>query len=647
MAAEASTGQGSLPPVQDTDIKLPADCGVHERDWTPAAAQDVTVEVPEGLYFLDPTAYFQRVAPHANLAIQFSTTHVNRLRSYMRDHMDTLRATFLGSMRLAGHTRKNGESMVMYCVQGGQAAALAVARALVSDMHIVRVARRVFVADGLAPDMPSAVERVAAAAPGFVTPEHAALASSIQDGSAAQEGETTAETAARLGLSTVVFDSIAAGRVPVRFNVAPRQDLPAIIDRLDDHPVLAGATKGYVAMATFFRLEGVPGVYYSTTPPDTFFGHLGDLYAPASGAVSRAYYKLREAFVRGGLALPAWFTARLAQPQRDRSKAQKRANWAKHQGLTSAPVGAASAGEAEAGPESSQVPRDTAPPAAERVGVQWSCYDAQGPAVLEAAVRADAAATRDARAPMCTDPVLVGLDVGAAPGGWTRGLASTLGAKLVLAVDPAELASDLPPNVVHIRKRFQDAISELKDVYGTREGGSPLPPDAPLPRYIDAYVCDMNVPIDVSLRLLFQALPLLTGNARLALTVKNFNGNASAWRDGVRHCEEALALVCRPGTARRFHLFSNGREEQTLTGLLRSASELDGVTQEALEAILATRWVGDRMSADPAEIEAYTAAQVAARKERDARRKKITKESRKAKVARTSAADAASAASQA
>ena len=269
----------------------------------------------------------------------------------------------------------------------------------------------------------------------------------------------------------------------------------------------------------------------------------------------------------------------------------------------------------------------------------------------EDAIEPEAHRSRDARAIACDAPVRVAIDVGAAPGGWSRVLASNVGAQLVIGVDPAELAPDMPAEVVHVQKRFQEAVSDLAALPALASNAAELGGSS---RFIDCYVCDMNVPVSVSLRLLWEALPYLTGHARVAFTVKNFNDTTSSWRDAVRHAQNALALVSLPGTVRHFHLLSNGREEQTVVGLLRGADELSAATPEQLEAILSTRWVGDKMSSDPEEIAAFKAAQKAIHVVRDrerreaqaafkAQRKAERAAAREARAAAKAAAEAAAA----
>jgi hypothetical protein len=603
----------------------------HEVTWTPERCADVRNGLPEGTYFKDQTAYLNEFKGEVRLMLMYPRTHVNRVRTYLRDKADIYKLTFMGAHRLGGHGRRNTELLVLYGVEGGRDCALEMLRTFVRDMHIARFGIRVALVDGWAATLQDAAAQASLLVPDFVTPTEDAAFATIRDGSAAQEGDSEQDTATRMGISLAVYQSVAWGAVPVRFVVVPGSKLPGVLAALDEHPVLGGAIEGHCGLITFVYVDGVDGVFWSAAPSDTFHGNLNDAHVPAGGAGSRAYYKLREAFLRGGIAPESWFNSDLAQRLYHQTKAQRKEHWRKQCKSSSSP-------QLEGGSAAAAEPVETPPPGAtkrvtraadlnaparlvhiaERVSVEWDSYGPEGPPVHLDAVVEDAHRSRDARALVCDAPVRVAIDVGAAPGGWSRVLANNVGAQLVIAVDPAELAPDMPEQVVHIQKRFQAAVGDLAALPALAANRAELGDST---RFIDCYVCDMNVPVSLSLRLLWEALPYLTGHARVAFTVKNFNNSTSSWRDAVRHAQEALALVALPGTVRHFHLLSNGREEQTVMGVLRGHVDLQLATTESLEAILATRWVGDKMSSDEGEIASFKAAQKVVHAARDKERR--------------------------
>ncbi len=629
----------------------------HELSWTPERCADVRNGLPEGTYFKDQSAYLNEYKNEVRLVLMYPRSHVNRVRTYLRDKADVYKLKFMGAHRLGGHGRRNTELLILYGIDGDRDYAIKVQQELSHDMHVARFGIRVALVDGWAPSLDDAAAAAAKVVPGFVQPEQDAVFATIRDGSAAHEGETEEETAKRMGLSLAVYQSVAWGAIPVRFAVVPGSRLPKVLDALDTHPVLGGAIDGHCALVTFMYVDEVPGVFWSAAPAESFHGNLNDAHVPASGAVSRAYYKLRECFLRGGIAPTEWFNADFAQRLHDQSKEERTEHWRKQVKASSLPPlegGGGASDSASVKPKritqaANLQSEERLVPVCERVQVQWESYGPQGPPVHTDAIVPDAHRSRDARAVACDAPVRVAIDVGAAPGGWSRVLASNVGAQLVIAVDPAELWPDMPQQVVHVQKRFQEAVSDLAALPVLASNAAELGGSS---RFIDCYVCDMNVPVSVSLRLLWEALPYLTGHARVAFTVKNFNDTTSSWRDAVRHAQSALALVSLPGTVRHFHLLSNGREEQTVVGLLRGPDELEAASTQQLEDILATRWVGDKMSSDPEEIAAFKAAQKAIhvardkeRREAQARFKEQRKQERRAEREAKRAAAAATAAS--
>jgi hypothetical protein len=104
------------------------------------------------------------------------------------------------------------------------------------------------------------------------------------------------------------------------------------------------------------------------------------------------------------------------------------------------------------------------------------------------------------------------LDVGASPGGWSYQLAAAPWVESVVAVDPGAMASPMPENVVHLKKRIQDCGNDLKG------------------RQLHLYVNDMNASPTIVLKCFLAARPLLCPGAAVCLTLKSFcGGNVADW----------------------------------------------------------------------------------------------------------------------
>ena len=168
----------------------------------------------------------------------------------------------------------------------------------------------------------------------------------------------------------------------------------------------------------------------------------------------------------------------------------------------------------------------------------------------EVAARADVFSTC-----LATEGPHCAIDVGAAPGGWTKALLEMPSVRHVYAVDPGDLdEASLPAGrYTHMRMRDTEAVAQLAD-----SGVAKL----------SIFVCDANFPTSAVLQCLRSALPLLRDGAAIVVTLKNFDGAPSTWKS---HCDEAereFRLLCRAGTVSKLHLFANGLYEQTLAGNL-------------------------------------------------------------------------------
>jgi hypothetical protein len=150
------------------------------------------------------------------------------------------------------------------------------------------------------------------------------------------------------------------------------------------------------------------------------------------------------------------------------------------------------------------------------------------------------------------------IDIGAAPGGWTKALLEMPCVAHVYSVDPGDLdEASLPSGrYTHMRMRDAEAVALLTD------SGAKL----------SIFVCDANFPTTSVLQCLRSSLPLLRDGGAVVVTLKNFDGAPSTWK---AHCDEAereFRNLCRAGTVSRLHLFANGLFEVTLVGNFCSKS---------------------------------------------------------------------------
>ena len=151
----------------------------------------------------------------------------------------------------------------------------------------------------------------------------------------------------------------------------------------------------------------------------------------------------------------------------------------------------------------------------------------------------------------------VAMDVGSAPGGWTRYLADKVGCQTVYSIDPAKLSPDVLENekVKHIPRQIQDALSEIeKDSVGV-------------------YVSDMclsRMEQQLEYMLLAKKEGVLKAGCFFALTLKCILGHTKEAHD--EQAREVEQRLCSDGLADEvaiIHLFNNKAGERTILGLLR------------------------------------------------------------------------------
>ena len=151
----------------------------------------------------------------------------------------------------------------------------------------------------------------------------------------------------------------------------------------------------------------------------------------------------------------------------------------------------------------------------------------------------------------------VAMDVGSAPGGWTRYLAENVGCQTVYSIDPAKLSPGVLENekVVHIPRQIQDALSEIeKDSVGI-------------------YVSDMclsRMEQQLEYMLLAKKEGVLRSGCFCVLTLKCILGHTNEAHD--EQAQEVEQRLCGDDLADEvavMHLFNNKAGERTILGFLR------------------------------------------------------------------------------
>lgn len=130
------------------------------------------------------------------------------------------------------------------------------------------------------------------------------------------------------------------------------------------------------------------------------------------------------------------------------------------------------------------------------------------------------------------------LDIGAAPGGWTRVLAGLAGS--VVAVDPADLDPSVAglPNVVHLKCKAEDLPADL---------GS-----------FDLIVNDMNTDPAESAKIMVNLAKHLKGNSVAIMTVKFVTRNRK------RHVSQAIEILKEEYADFRVKRLPHNRYETTI-----------------------------------------------------------------------------------
>ena len=130
------------------------------------------------------------------------------------------------------------------------------------------------------------------------------------------------------------------------------------------------------------------------------------------------------------------------------------------------------------------------------------------------------------------------LDLGAAPGGWTKVLSGLAG--MVIAVDPADLDPSVKalPNVIHLKCKAEEIPSEIGD--------------------FDLIVNDMNLDPAESARIMVNLAKLLKKDSAALMTVKFVT------RSREKHISQALEILKAEYKDFRIEKLPHNRYETTI-----------------------------------------------------------------------------------
>ena len=148
------------------------------------------------------------------------------------------------------------------------------------------------------------------------------------------------------------------------------------------------------------------------------------------------------------------------------------------------------------------------------------------------------------------------VDIGAAPGGWTRALSERATMGVIWAIDPAELALDpMPQNVAHLQVLAEAAVETVREGLRATASGE-----------LDLIVCDANMHPEACARIVLEFASNFAPKKRdswLIMSTKNFCKGTANWLLSI---DETVKHVRNAGYQDVFvhHLFSNCAEEKTL-----------------------------------------------------------------------------------
>lgn len=157
---------------------------------------------------------------------------------------------------------------------------------------------------------------------------------------------------------------------------------------------------------------------------------------------------------------------------------------------------------------------------------------------------------------------ILGIDCGAAPGGWTKYLIESAACDEVYSIDPGKLSESIitHPNVTHLQMTGQEALPKLSQVL-TKRGA-----------LISIWVSDMcvhEVSKQVDMFLLAKSRGLFETNAAFVLTIKCNVGHAKERFNELTQKEVDRLKVAGAYDIMVVHLFSNRKGERTVVGFIK------------------------------------------------------------------------------
>lgn len=157
---------------------------------------------------------------------------------------------------------------------------------------------------------------------------------------------------------------------------------------------------------------------------------------------------------------------------------------------------------------------------------------------------------------------ILGIDCGAAPGGWTKYLIEQTACDEVYSIDPGKLSGHVLsiPNVTHLQMTGQNAIPNLSEVLTKRDG------------LVSIWVSDMcvhEVSKQVDMFLLAKSSGLFQANAAFVLTIKCNVGHAKERFDELTEREVVRLKEAGAYDVLVLHLFSNRIGERTVIGYIK------------------------------------------------------------------------------
>lgn len=379
-------------------------------------------------------------------------------------------------------------------------------------------------------------------------------------------------------------EQIEPGMPQVRVMPFPRNQVMPMVRHLQESGTAMPVPQDWSAAVRTFQVVDSPCIFWGITAPHEHAGHLSARDAGPARS-SSAYWKLREGLLRGGL----WSRAALGwaplavpgcAPQAGNvlPQATPVQQWWPPARLAALQKACeATGGAVQFSVNDSQVATTT-----------WQDSQASQLTTVRAWLGADANA--GATDELLARPAKLAMDVGSAPGGWSRALVE-LGLQRVIAVDPADMDPTLPDAVTHLRCLSSEMKPKLLEA-GVRPGE------------VELFVMDANIVTRLTASALAESSEFLAAGCRVLLTFKNFVGGIVFHLHEVSIVISTIAPMFVPGTIRFIHGFSNGMKEMFMTGILLPPAVRASVTPQQISDALAAQPYTARKRARAGEDEA-------------------------------------------